>query len=407
MTQVATKQRRARAPRKGATAPQKRAASAPQKRARALTHAKARKTNSKPASNARPSKRNGTGSGPAKTAERRGVQGGRRLAAAFDAASRLPALAESRERLLRASDGQGSSPASLAEAIESDVAVTTAVMRAAGGAAHLKGSSGGVRQAIEALGAPGVRQVVASLETYDPFESPGAAAERYERFRRHAVATRHAADRIAELARLPERDELAVAALLHDVGRLVLAEMYEQFDQLDDRRMAPDERVRYERRELGIDHALVGAVLVRRWRLPRGIAAAVERHHAPEADGNAAAIRLADLVVHHAHGDAAPAETMVDAASRLGIERRRIAALLYEFPHSGETPRRATDPCPLSVREVDALRGLAEGKVYKQIARELSLSVSTIRTHLHNVYRKIGAVDRAQAVLIARDRGWI
>ena len=75
--------------------------------------------------------------------------------------------------------------------------------------------------------------------------------------------------------------------------------------------------------------------------------------------------------------------------------------------HSGETPRRATDPCPLSVREVDALRGLSEGKVYKQIARELSLSVSTIRTHLHNVYRKIGAVDRAQAVLMARDRGWI
>ena len=53
------------------------------------------------------------------------------------------------------------------------------------------------------------------------------------------------------------------------------------------------------------------------------------------------------------------------------------------------------------MREVDALRGLAEGKVYKQIADEMSLSVSTIRTHLHNVYRKIGAVDRAQAVLIA------
>ena len=78
---------------------------------------------------------------------------------------------------------------------------------------------------------------------------------------------------------------------------------------------------------------------------------------------------------------------------------------------SSRTPatqrRRATEPCPLSTREVDALRGLAEGKVYKQIAQELSLSVSTIRTHLHNVYRKIGAVDRAQAVLIARDRGWI
>ena len=59
------------------------------------------------------------------------------------------------------------------------------------------------------------------------------------------------------------------------------------------------------------------------------------------------------------------------------------------------------------MREIDALRGLAEGKVYKQIAQELSLSVSTVRTHLHNVYRKIGAVDRAQAVLIASDRGWL
>ena len=35
------------------------------------------------------------------------------------------------------------------------------------------------------------------------------------------------------------------------------------------------------------------------------------------------------------------------------------------------------------------------------------LSASTVRSHLHNVYRKLGAIDRAQAVLIARDRGWI
>jgi DNA-binding NarL/FixJ family response regulator len=61
----------------------------------------------------------------------------------------------------------------------------------------------------------------------------------------------------------------------------------------------------------------------------------------------------------------------------------------------------------LSGRELDALRGLAQGKVYKEIADDLSLSASTVRTHLHNVYRKLGAIDRAQAVLIARDRGWI
>jgi putative nucleotidyltransferase with HDIG domain len=408
MAQVATKkEQRVRTPPKRASALEKKRANARSKPARAQASAKAAKSGARASKSAKPPKTNGAIPKPAAPGERRGGQGGRRLAAAFDAASRLPALAESRTRVLLASDGETSSPAAIAEAIESDVALTTAVMRAAGDAAHAKGSSGGVRQAIDALGASGVREVVASIDTYDPFESPNGTAERYERFRRHAVATRHAGDRIAELARLGDRDELAVAALLHDVGRLVMADMYELFDQLDERLIAPDDRVRYERRELGIDHALVGAVLVRRWRLPRGVAAAVERHHTPEADGHAAAIRLADLVVHHAHGDAAPAEAMADAASQLGLDRECIAPLLYEFPHSGETRRRPTDPSPLSVREVDALRGLAEGKVYKQIARELSLSVSTIRTHLHNVYRKIGAVDRAQAVLIARDRGWI
>src|SRR5919198_752590 len=332
MPQLATKQRQQRAPRK---------------RARSQTHTNPGK--------AKPRKTNGRMPKPAVKSERGGGQGGRRLATAFDSASRLPALAESRRRFLRAS----------------------------------------------------VREVVVSIDTYDPLDSPSIRTQRYERFRRHAVATRHAADRIGELARLPERDELAVAALVHDIGRLVLSEMYGQFERLDDRRMAPEARVRCERRELGIDHALVGSVLARRWGFPRGVVVAVERHHTPRAGGHAAAIRLADLIVHHAHGEAAPADAIVDAASRLGLERQQLGPLLYEFPYVGTERRRGSEPCPLSVREVDALRGLAEGKVYKQIAAELSLSVSTIRTHLHNVYRKIDAVDRAQAVLIARDRGWI
>jgi len=50
---------------------------------------------------------------------------------------------------------------------------------------------------------------------------------------------------------------------------------------------------------------------------------------------------------------------------------------------------------------------LAQGKVYKQIAQDLGLSTSTVRTHLHNVYRKLDAHDRARAVLIATERGWL
>ncbi len=53
------------------------------------------------------------------------------------------------------------------------------------------------------------------------------------------------------------------------------------------------------------------------------------------------------------------------------------------------------------------LQRLAEGKVYKQIAAELDVSSSTVRSHLHRIYTRIGVADRTQAVLVATDRGWI
>ena len=81
---------------------------------------------------------------------------------------------------------------------------------------------------------------------------------------------------------------------------------------------------------------------------------------------------------------------------------------MFNLPNHGTTSRRrAVEPCPLSEREMDVLRQLTDGKVYKQIAHELQLSTSTVRTHLHNVYRKLGVVDRAQAVLTATEKGWI
>ena len=333
--------------------------------------------------------------------------GGRRLAAAFDAVSTLPALAEARRRLLGLCERQAASPGDLADAVEADAALAIAVMRAANNGHGPSGRIGGVPAALDALRVDGVRAIAAGVETYDFLERPGIWSARHERFRRHAVAVRVATERIGEIARLPQRDELAIAALLHDVGKLVLVELYGDDHLSELQAEAPEERVRRERRELGIDHALVGAVLIRRWGLQGAAATAVERHHSADAAGHAAAIRLGDLIVHHAGGDLVSPDSLREAAAALEIDDSALSGLIFDFPSVGEKRRRASEPCPLSAREIDALRGLSEGKVYKQIAQELSLSVSTVRTHLHNVYRKIGAVDRAQAVLIATDRGWL
>jgi DNA-binding NarL/FixJ family response regulator len=92
----------------------------------------------------------------------------------------------------------------------------------------------------------------------------------------------------------------------------------------------------------------------------------------------------------------------------IDVSPEHVRSVLYDLPlpNSGSRPR-MIDPCPLSTRELEVVRRLARGMVYKQIAGELGLSTSTIRTHLHNIYGKLGARDRAQAVLIATERGWI
>jgi DNA-binding NarL/FixJ family response regulator len=84
-----------------------------------------------------------------------------------------------------------------------------------------------------------------------------------------------------------------------------------------------------------------------------------------------------------------------------------LRAVMYDMPYPTAGRQRQIDPCPLSQRELEVLKRLGEGKVYKQIAHELELSTSTVRTHLHNIYGKLGAVDRAQAVLMATERGWL
>ncbi|HEX2129459.1 MAG TPA: HDOD domain-containing protein, partial [Solirubrobacterales bacterium] len=222
----------------------------------------------------------------AKSGERRRGVGGRRLADAFEVVSRLPALAEARRRLVGACDRQASTPSDIADAIESDAALAIAAMRAANNGSGPPGRAAGIREAVEELGVERVRAIASGIEVYDVLEQAGASSARHERFRRHAVAVRSATDRIAEVARLGQRDELAIAALLHDVGRLVIAELYGDDYESFSAQATPDDRVRAERRELGIDHALVGAVLVRRWGVSGPIASAVERHHAPDASGH-------------------------------------------------------------------------------------------------------------------------
>jgi putative nucleotidyltransferase with HDIG domain len=332
---------------------------------------------------------------------------GAHLTAAFDALDCFPALMGSRDHLLDVTGRDHASPGDVVAAIEADVALSVKVLRAANRVPGRK--PGRVETIVEAVGLlslASLRFLGMQTPTFDFFDRTSIWLP--EQFRAHALATRHAAEKIAEEVNYDHRDRLIVTALLHDVGKLVLVDAYPDYpEKIHAGAATPEERLRAERRQLGFDHALVGGVLARRWGLPKAVASAIERHHADDLAGEGPYVRLADMLAHRAQGAAvAPAE-LVRVAAVVGVDPGRLRVLMRDLPHHQTDRPREVDPCPLTPAELAVVRGLAEGKVYKQIAEESNRSLSTIRTHLHHVYAKLDVYDRAQAVLLASKNGWL
>ena len=59
----------------------------------------------------------------------------------------------------------------------------------------------------------------------------------------------------------------------------------------------------------------------------------------------------------------------------------------------------------LTTRELEVLRLTADGLSAPEIAERLVLGVTTVKTHLHHIYGKLGVSDRAAAVATAIRRG--
>jgi two-component system nitrate/nitrite response regulator NarL len=69
---------------------------------------------------------------------------------------------------------------------------------------------------------------------------------------------------------------------------------------------------------------------------------------------------------------------------------------------------RAVNEAPaLTEREAQILRLIAAGKSLPEIAKELFLGVTTVKTHVQHLYEKLGVSDRAAAVAEAMRRGLI
>lgn len=168
----------------------------------------------------------------------------------------------------------------------SDPALTAALLRRANSAAASANRSIGlVREAVTRLGAAAVLHEVTAtaarplLDQALP-EYGIVAGQLWEHCRIAAIAT----ELIAKHSRRRLPAEAATVALLHDIGKLVLARFLSaELRETLDRAFAATRSYRLAEREvLGVCQSELGGILAERWNLPRSIVLGIVHYHAPE-----------------------------------------------------------------------------------------------------------------------------
>jgi LuxR family transcriptional regulator, maltose regulon positive regulatory protein len=160
----------------------------------------------------------------------------------------------------------------------------------------------------------------------------------------------------------------------------------------------------------GIVHLALGRALERQGELAE---AEVELGRALELLG------IDSMGVHHTaallvlasaqsgRGDLAGARVLIEQAREL-VERSADPGMLrsllerVEAAPGSRARRRVQTAAPLTERELAVLRVLPTRLSTREIGRELSVSVTTVRSHVQAIYRKLGVPSRAEAVAQAR-----
>jgi DNA-binding NarL/FixJ family response regulator len=96
---------------------------------------------------------------------------------------------------------------------------------------------------------------------------------------------------------------------------------------------------------------------------------------------------------------------MAAMRSESPVPRRMIPEVLRRIAES--TPLSGGGTINLTSREMQVLRGVAKGHTTKHLAKDLGLAAPSVETHLRNIFKKLGASNRGEAVSSALKLGLI
>jgi len=192
------------------------------------------------------------------------------------------------------------STAEVAEEISKDQVLSARVLKLVNsGFCGFRKPISTIHHSLVLLGLDVVRTLVMSASVIDIFEEMSRSLAGLWQ---HSLATARASTAVAEKARMPNPEELGVAGLLHDIGKLIIAECFkEEFGEI--RRLVAERdclQVEAERQVLGVTHGDMGMWLLRKWQLPGKLIYPVGYHNnfhpRREFADRTAVVHLADII---------------------------------------------------------------------------------------------------------------
>ena len=224
------------------------------------------------------------------------------LVARCDGITSLPAIYQ---RLDEAINDPYSDLSRIAAILSEDSSLSARLLRLANSAMYSFPSRvETVSRAVTIIGTKQLRDLVLATCVIEQFRDIPQQLVDMESFWRHSIATGIAARVIATYRREANVERYYVLGLLHDIGRLV---MYLQIPQQASQALelsASSQIPLYqaERQLLDFDHAAVGSILLKKWKLPGSLQEGVGYHHKPQLSSrypeDAATVHIADIVAN-------------------------------------------------------------------------------------------------------------
>ena len=192
----------------------------------------------------------------------------------------IPSVPYVLQEILALASDPGSSGCQLEEKIQTEPGLVSHLLKTVNSGYHsLPRKVTSIRHAIALLGFTTVKSIASGLALIDAFNNLSSLNRQYVLTIWNQSLTSAGLTKVLAGSRPRDKqDELFLAAMIHNVGHLVLAEYYES-EYIALTKTNPFPSVEEERECFGVDHAEVGAAMLEAWQFADEVTHLVESHH--------------------------------------------------------------------------------------------------------------------------------